>query len=117
MFTPREYYLRDESMGLDWNITLTSHLKKLDLIDFDMQNRIDTFIKSEMPIWIRKNYNSSLNTLTLGEIVEQIKESKKFKSYLEYLKKQESRAAVLGTCAYSEFYNLCTEEELAYLGW
>jgi len=66
---------------------------------------------------IRTNYNSSINIFTLGEIADQIKSTQKFKSYLEHLKKQESRATVLGTCVYSDFYNLCTEEELAYLGW
>jgi hypothetical protein len=117
MFSPNEYYARDESMGLDGDKTLDSHLKKLDLVDFDINNKIETFVKSELPIWIRTNYSSSLNSLTLGEIVEQIKLSNKFQSYLEYLKKQEARATILGTCIYTDFYNLCTEEELAYLGW
>jgi len=117
MFSPNEYYARDESMGLDGDKTLDSNLKKLDLVNFDINDRIESFIKSEMSIWIRTNYNSSLNSLTLGEIVEQIKLSKKFQSYMEYLKKQETRATILGTCVYSDFYRLCTEEELAYLGW
>ncbi len=117
MFSPSEYYLRDQSMGLDSDSTLQSHLKKLGLVNFDINERIESFIKSEMPIWIRNNYNSSLNSLSLGEIVEQIKLSKKFQSYLEYLQTQETRATVLGTCTYTDFYNLCTEEELTYLGW
>jgi len=117
MFSPKEYYLRDQSMGLNGNKLLQSHLKMLDLVNFNINDRIESFIKSEMPIWIRCNYNSSLNSLSLGEIVEQIKESQKFKSYLEHLKKQETRAIVLGTCVYLDFYHLCTEEELVYLGW
>jgi hypothetical protein len=117
MFSPSEYYARDKSMGLDVNKTLDSHLKKLNLVNFDINDRIESFIRHEMPIWIRTNYNSSLNSLTLGEIAEQIKSTQKFKSYLEHLKKQETRATVLGTCVYPDFYNICTEEELTYLGW
>jgi hypothetical protein len=117
MFSPSEYYARDQSMGLDGDSTLNSHLKKLDLVNFDINDRIESFIKSEMSIWIRTNYNSSINIFTLGEIAEQIKSTQKFKSYLEHLKKQETRATVLGTCVYPDFYNLCTEEELTYLGW
>ena len=117
MFTAKEYYARDQSMGLNGDETLQSHLQKLDLINFDINDRIESFIKSEMPNWIRNNYCSSLNNLTLGEIVEQIKNSKKFKSYVEYLQGKEIRSVILGTCTYADFYNLCTQEELAYLGW
>jgi len=117
MFSPDEYYKRDESIGIEKNKQLESNLKKLDLLDFDINNKIEIFVKSEIAIWIKTNYSSVLNSLTLGEIVEKIKLSKKFQSHLEYLKKQEIRATILGTCIYSDFYNLCTEEELAYLGW
>lgn len=117
MFTPEEYYSRDQSMGLDRDAVLSSHLKKLDLVDFDINSRIESFIKSELLNWIQTNYNPGIDGMTLGEVIGRIKDSKKFKSYLEYLKTQESRATILGTCVYTDFYNLCTQEELEYLGW
>ena len=119
-YTSSDYYLRDKELGLEPNKQYVSHLQKLGYWEFDHTTKINEFIKFELNKLITselQNYSPELAGKTIGSFLPTIQNSEKYKSYLQYLDKAETRSKILSECGYAQFYNLCTNEELEYLGW
>ena len=119
-YTSSDYYLRDQQMSIDSQTQYISNLKKLGYWEFDHTTKIDEFVKFELNKLITselQNYSPELARKTIGSFLPTIQNSEKYKSYLQYLDKAESRSKILSECGYDQFYNLCTREELEYLGW
>jgi hypothetical protein len=111
-----DYYARDEEMNLNVEHILINHLKKLGYYQFNYSAKIHEYIKNETIDYIRKNYNE-IKDMNVEEIQNIVKSSDKYKSFVKYLQKHEIRAKIFENCVYSDFYNLCTIDELEYLGW
>lgn len=111
------YYSRDQKMNLDVNKILVQHLKKLGYYNFDYDVKINEYIENATIDYIKKNYNNINKNITIEEIHNIIKLSNKYNSFVQYLQKHQIRAKIFENCTYSNFYNLCTIDELDYLGW
>lgn len=122
-FNRSDFYQRDHDLGLDTNQQYISNLKKLGYLEFEMEPKINQFIKYELKQFINRELDNinledpMVLNKTIESFVSNIKISSKFNSYLNYLNKAKSRANILAHCGYEQFYNLCTDEELVNLGW
>ena len=117
MYQAVDYYSRDAQMKLDSNELLIHHLKKLGYYKFDYDVKINEYIENATLDYIKKNYNTMNKNITIEEIHNIVKSSNKYISFVQYLQKHQSRAKIFENCTYSDFYNLCTIDELDYLGW
>lgn len=122
--TSSDYYLRDQQMGLDSQTQYISNLKKLGYWQYDRLTKIDEFVKHLLVKFISDeiakspiNNYSKIFDLTIGSFITKIKSSEVFKLFLLSLDELESRSKILSECGYERFYDLCTREELEYLGW
>lgn len=114
--TANDYYQRDADYGLDKNKKLNANLEKLGLKNFDFNNEMNKYMKTEIASYI-KNSNKLYTDININEIIENIKSSENYNTYYTVLSNQNARNLVLGVATYDEFYHLCTPDELVYLGW
>ena len=117
MYQAVDYYSRDQDMNLNTEHILINHLKKLGYYKFDYDTKLNEYIEDATINYIKKNYNNINKNITIEEIHNIIKSSNKYNSFVQYLQKHQSRAKIFENCIYSNFYNLCTLDELEYLGW
>lgn len=121
-FVRSEYYQRDQDLGLDTRNQYIANLKKLGYWKFDKSAQIEKYIKHELNQAINReiklfNLDPIFCNKTIGTFLSELKQSEKFCLHQEYLTRVETRGRILSECGYDQFYNLCTDEELAYLGW
>lgn len=119
MLDASSFYLRDIKLNNDPKIQITNALKKLGYLDLDYENRQKKYIEtilSKMILNSNIDYNKSFSFY-----IEQIKETNEYKQYNEYLlyshKRYEELKKHILDSKLKDFYDNCTKEELAYLGY
>jgi len=123
-----DYYSRDQQLNIDPKTQYISNLKKLGYWEFNKKELTDKFIGEKLIKLISiefTNYSndsqifdfSTFESSSIGSFILKIKCSDKYQEYIEYLDRIELRAKLLSECGYDKFYELCTPEELIYLGW
>ena len=126
--TSTDYYARDKQYNIDGNEQYISNLKKLGYFEFNRNEKINKFIGQELAKMITDEYSiytsnsqvfdfATFESSSIGSFILKIKFSDKYKSYIQYLNRIEPRAKLLSECGYNKFYELCTSDELEYLGW
>ena len=113
------YYERDLQMNLKPADQIKQSLKKLGYLNTDYELRKKHFVKNKLAA---KLSSDELDTsLTINELIKQIENSAEYYSYCQYLDNSKERSNELGNFLISndvkKFYNSCTEEELAYIGY
>lgn len=115
LYTPEKFYQRDIEYNLNNDETVIKHLKKLGYYNFNKETRAKNFIKS---VFARRiNEFDVENTDSAYKLVQNIKTSEQYISYLQRLDYVEERSEVFSNCTYDNFYNLCNQVELEVLGW
>lgn len=117
--TATMYYERDLLMNLKPENQIKQSLEKLGYINTDHELRKNNFIKNKLTT---KILSDELNTnLSINSLINQIENSYEYVSYCQYLDNSKKRGVELEKYLISNdvknFYNSCTEEELAYLGY
>jgi hypothetical protein len=113
------YYERDLQMNLKASDQIKQSLEKLGYLNTDYELRKKHFVKNKLAA---KLSSDELDTsLTINELIKQIENSAEYYSYSQYLDNSKERSNELGNFLISndvkKFYNSCTEEELAYIGY
>ena len=113
------YYERDLQMNLKPTDQIKQSLEKLGYLNTDYELRKKHFVKNKLAA---KLSSDELDTsLTINELIKQIENSAEYYSYCQYLDNSKERSNELGNFLISndvkKFYNSCTEEELAYIGY
>jgi hypothetical protein len=113
------YYERDLQMNLKASDQIKQSLEKLGYLNTDYELRKKHFVKNKL---IARILSNDLNTsLSINSLINQIENSFEYVSYCHYLDNSKERSNKLGNFLISndvkEFYNSCTEEELAYIGY
>jgi hypothetical protein len=126
-FDRSAFYQRDQDLALDTNQQYISNLKKLGYWEFDMNAELQKYMKNRLTKVIDRldlDFRPDMETLDIYRtahdfqgFLSEILDSTDYELDLLTLKECESRAKILSKCGYEQFYNLCTDDELAYLGW
>ena len=113
------YYERDLKMKLAPTCQIKTSLEKLKYLNANYELMKKDFIKNKLTA---KLLSEELNTsLSINQLNKQIKNGSEYLSYCEYLGNIKKRGIELQKYLIlndvKSFYNSCTEEELAYLGY
>jgi uncharacterized membrane protein YgaE (UPF0421/DUF939 family) len=118
------YYQRDISMNLDKKTQIINSLKKLGYINFNYDNKINNYINHQLSkIMLDNNY---FHDKTIDYYIDNIKNTNEYIKYSNYLEQCIEKSKIFNQfLLYNNydndilrnFYNICTEEELYYLGY
>ena len=113
------YYERDLQMCLKPENQIKQSLEKLKYLNANYELMRKDFIKNK--VTAKLSLDDLDTSLTINELNKQIENSLEYLSYCQYLDNSKKRGVELEKYLISNdvksFYNSCTEEELAYLGY
>lgn len=123
--TVNAFYIRDKLMNLNTNFQIINTMKKLGYYNIDIIVETKKFILDNIAkkiiIELNNNWDSSIKSKTVDNIIVEIKESLDYKLFIVMLNKKIGRAMELSkfvnytdTC---DFYNGLTLEELQFIGY
>lgn len=123
--TVNAFYIRDKLMNLNTNFQIINSMKKLGYYSIDITVETKKFILDNIAkkiiIELNNNWDSSIKSKTIDDIIVEIKESLDYKLFIVMLNKKIGRAMELSkfvnytdTC---DFYNGLTLEELQFIGY
>ena len=114
------YLARDIEFKKDPKNVIEIAFKKLGYIDFDKELRINQHINNTIQQYIKKS-NDVISGNEIENLKENIKNSDKFKCFIDELNTMENRAKELsgfvGSSDTKAFYDALTLEELEHLGY
>jgi uncharacterized membrane protein len=113
------YYERDLQMNLKPENQIKQSLEKLKYLNANYELMRKDFIKNKLTA--KLSLDDLDTSLTINELIKQIEDNTEYLSYCQYLDNSKKRGSELEKFLISndvkDFYNSCTEEELAYLGY